>query len=56
MNKSEFKKLKQAIWQTRMKYGRPKLTKKQLIEAHQLYINADKNIEKFKDILSKVMK
>ena len=49
------KKFNQAIWQVRKLYQRPRLTKKQLAEAYEMYINSDENVEKFKELLRKVI-
>ena len=45
------KEFEQAIWEIRKQYNRPFLTKKQLVEAFNLYIQASKNIDKFKELM-----
>ena len=47
----DFKKFKQAIWEVRKKYKRPRLTKKQLKEAYDLYIQAGENKAKFQELM-----
>ena len=45
------KKFDKAVWEIRKKYKRGHLTKKMLQEAHDLYSQAEGNLERFKELL-----
>ena len=47
----DLKKWKQAVWETRKRYGRQFLKKSQFPEAFKLYKDADENIAKFQELL-----
>lgn len=46
-----YEKYHQALWEVRKKYKRYKLTKTQNAEAMRLYLKADENIDKFKELM-----
>ena len=50
------KRFQQAIWEIRKQYNRPSLTKRQLSKAFDLYIQAGKNVARFKELMEEVMK
>ena len=45
------KRFQQAIWEIRKQYNCPSLTKRQLSEAYDLYIKAEENIARFKNLM-----
>jgi len=50
----DLKTFKKAVWEIRKKYMKPRLSKKELAEAFQLYRNVGENKERFKNLLKEV--